>query len=308
MSSPLLLMVFEHQRSAQFVSNGLKCPGFDLLNQYIQKDSTNSGRSFFNFVESFIKSSVMDFEQLRKRRLFLSSNSVYKNLSYLEHTVEDMTDFLGGVGQILFIPFAAVAEKPGLDKIWAKYAEMPKKVFSARGIEVVSIHTLDKKQAIERAEAIFIGGGNSHHLLFWLKKFELIEPIRQRMNEGVAMMGSSAGTNVFCPTIRTTNDMPIVALPDLNSIGGIPFQINPHYLDPDPDSDHRGETREQRINEFLKVSGVSVLGMREGCWLRIENGEILLKGLSGARLFRASEEPLELLPEENGLNVNEFLL
>jgi dipeptidase E len=254
----------------------------------------------------------LNSELFRKRRLFLSSNSVYKDRGYLEHSLEDMIDFLGDVSQIIFIPFAGVAEKDLLDKEWADYTESPRKVFSAHGREVLSIHTFtqnaDKKEAVKQAEAIFIGGGNTHHLLFWLKKFELIEPIRERLDAGVPMMGSSAGTNVFCPTICTTNDMPIISNSNFDAIGGVPFQINPHYLDPNPDSDHRGETREQRINEFLKVSGATVLGLREGSWLRIENGEIILKGLSDARLFKLREEPIELSPGENGQNISKFLL
>lgn len=254
----------------------------------------------------------MNPETFKKRRLFLSSNSVYKDMGYLEHSAEEMLDFLGDVSQILFIPFAAVAEKENLDKVWAKYAESPRKVFSSHDINVISIHTFEntdrKKEAVRNAEAIFIGGGNTHHLLYYLKKFELVEVIQQRMNKGVPMMGSSAGTNIFCPTICTTNDMPIIANSDFDAIGGIPFQINPHYLDPDPNSDHRGETREERVNEFLKVSGATVLGLREGSWLRIENGEIVLNGLSGARLFKLGKEPLEIPIEKGGRNINEFLL
>ena len=254
----------------------------------------------------------MNIDLFEKRRLFLSSNSVYKDLAYLEHSVKEMVEFLAGISQVLFVPFARVAEEEVLDQAWAEYAEAPRRAFDQFGVDVVSVHTYDqpagKKDAIRNAEAMFIGGGNSHHLVYWLKKFELIESIRERMNAGVPMMGSSGGTNVFCPTICTTNDMPIVSLPNLDSIGGIPFQINPHYLDPDPDSDHRGETREQRIDEFLKVKSIPVLGMREGAWLRIENGEILLKGITGARLFRQNHDPVELLPGKNGKRLNEFLL
>lgn len=252
----------------------------------------------------------MNLENFRKGRLFLSSNSIYKDMNYLEHSVEEMVDFLGDVSEILFIPFAAVAEKGNLDKAWADYAEAPQKAFAPHGVEVVSIHTFEKtgekQTAIRDAEAVFIGGGNTHHLLFYLKKFELIKVIQERMNAGVPMMGSSAGTNVFCPTICTTNDMPIISNSNFDAIGGVPFQINPHYLDPDPNSDHRGETREVRINEFLKLTGKTVLGLREGSWLRIENGEILLQGLSDARLFRAGHDPLEIPIKENGRNINEL--
>ncbi len=246
---------------------------------------------------------------LGSRKLFLSSNSVYKNMNYLEHTVEKMIEFLGGVSRILFIPFASVAEKNLLDENWTKYNEAPRKAFAAYKIEVESIHTFsDKPKAVKDAEAIFIGGGNTHHLLFSLREFGLIEVIRNEMLAGKPMMGSSAGTNIFCPTICTTNDMPIIANPNFDAINAVPFQINPHYLDPDPNSDHRGETRQQRIEEFLKVKGVKVLGLREGAWLKIENGKILLDGLSGARLFVKNSEPEEFMPVTDGLDMTDILL
>ncbi len=246
---------------------------------------------------------------LSSRKLFLSSNSVYKNLNYLEHSAEDMVDFLGRISRIIFIPFAAVAENDLLEKKWNEYNEAPKKAFEKYNIEVESLHIFsDKSEAIKSAEAIFIGGGNTHHLLYWLRKFELIEVIRSEMPAGKPLMGSSAGTNIFCPTICTTNDMPIISNPTLDAINAIPFQINPHYLDPDLNSDHRGETRQQRIEEFLKVSNRKVLGLREGAWLRIENGRILLKGLSGARLFSKSNEPEEFSPTKEGFDLTDILL
>lgn len=246
---------------------------------------------------------------LSKRRLFLSSNSVYKDLKYLEHTVKEMVEFLGNVSKILFIPFAAVAEKENLEKAWENYNEAPKKAFAIHNIDVESIHTFDyKKEAVKSAQTIFIGGGNTHHLLYWLRQFDLIEIIRSEMLAGKPMMGSSAGTNIFCPTICTTNDMPIISNPTFDAINAIPFQINPHYLDPDPNSDHRGETRQQRIEEFLKVNNRKVLGLREGAWLQVENNKILLKGLTGARLFTQEKEPQEFMPTDEGLDMTNILL
>ncbi len=230
-------------------------------------------------------------------------------MNYLEHSAEDMVDFLGNISQILFIPFASVAENDSLDENWAEYNESPKKAFGKYNIEVESLHTFSNKpNTIKEAEAIFIGGGNTHHLLYWLRKFELIEVIHNEMLNGKPMMGSSAGTNIFCPTICTTNDMPIISNPTFDAINAVPFQINPHYLDPDSNSNHRGETRQQRIEEFLKVNDRKVLGLREGSWLRIENGKILLKGLSGVRLFTRSNKPEEFSPTEKGLDMTEILL
>lgn len=246
---------------------------------------------------------------LGARRLFLSSNSVYKNMNYLEHTVKEMVEFLGNVSKIIFIPFAGVAEKAKLDDWWKQYNEAPKKAFAPHNIEVKSLHTFNnKQQVIKDAEAIFIGGGNTHHLLYWLRKFDLIETIRNEMLKGKPMMGSSAGTNIFCPTICTTNDMPIISNPTFDAINAIPFQINPHYLDPDPNSEHRGETRQQRIEEYLKVNDRKVLGLREGAWLRVENNQILLKGLSGARFFTRENEPQEFMPTDKGLDLTDILL
>lgn len=242
-------------------------------------------------------------------RLFLSSNSVYKKMSYLEHTVGDMKDFLGDVSNVLFVPFAGVAGRERLKEKWDAYAESPRKAFARVGVGIGSVHTFeDKAAAVRGAEAVFIGGGNTHHLLYWLREFGLLEALRAEMLAGKPMMGSSAGTNIFCPSICTTNDMPIIENPSFEAIGGVPFQINPHYLDPDPDSDHRGETREERINEFLKVKGVPVLGLREGAWLRVEKGRILLKGLSGARLFKPGAEPREFEPTPDGLDLTRVLL
>ncbi len=172
---------------------------------------------------------------LGARKLFLSSNSVYKDLGYLEHTVADMVDFLGGVSRITFVPFAAVAERSKLDEAWNNYAKSPRRAFAPYNISVDSLHTFsDKLAAVKESEAIFIGGGNTHHLLYWLREFDATKPIHDAMLEGKPMLGSSAGTNIFCPTICTTNDMPIISNPNFNAINAIPFQINPHYLDPDP--------------------------------------------------------------------------
>ena len=246
---------------------------------------------------------------LGKRRLFLSSNSVYKDLNYLDHTVSEMVEFLESVPKIVFIPFAAVAEKENLDDRWNKYNEAPKKAFAPHNIEVESLHTFtNKQQAIKDAEAIFIGGGNTHHLLYWLREFDLVETIHSEMLLGKPMMGSSAGTNIFCPTICTTNDMPIISNPTFDAINAIPFQINPHYLDPDPNSEHRGETRQMRIEEYLKVNNRKVLGLREGAWLQVENERILLRGLTGARYFTTNDEPQEFMPTNEGFDMTAILL
>jgi dipeptidase E len=129
-----------------------------------------------------------------------------------------------------------------------------------------------------------------------LYEFDLIDVIRERVDAGMPYIGSSAGSNMACPTIRTTNDMPIVQPPSFNALGLVTFQINAHYLDPDPNSKHMGETREERINQFHEENEMPVVGLREGAMLRIENGETILRGSTGARIFRRGLEPIEILP------------
>ena len=143
---------------------------------------------------------------------------------------------------------------------------------------------------------MFIGGGNTFRLLKALYDFDLLGPIRERVQNGMPYIGSSAGSNVAAPTIRTTNDMPIVEPPSFDALGLVSFQINPHYIDPDPNSKHMGETREERIVQFLEENDTPVVGLREGAMLRIEHGETILRGSTGARIFRKGFDQLETLP------------
>jgi dipeptidase E len=168
-----------------------------------------------------------------------------------------------------------------------------------------SIHTAaDPLQAVERAEAIFVGGGNTFRLLKGLYDNDLLEVIRTRVHQGMPYIGSSAGSNVAGPTIRTTNDMPIVEPPSLKALGLVSFQINPHYLDPDPNSTHMGETREERLRQFLEENETPVVALREGCMLWVEDTRIELRGITNARIFRRGMEPFEIKP---GARVDEVL-
>jgi dipeptidase E len=141
---------------------------------------------------------------------------------------------------------------------------------------------------------VFVGGGNTFRLLKWLQDEGLLGPIRDRVAMGMPYVGSSAGTNVAAPSIRTTNDMPIVQTANLLSLGLVPYQINPHYLDPDPTSTHKGETREERLLQYLEESAVPAVGLREPAWLRVENGVSRLFGEKGARVFRQGVVPFEV--------------
>jgi len=225
----------------------------------------------------------------KTRRLLLISNSTLHGSGYLDHAESEIRDFLGGLKHVLFVPFAL------LDR--DKYTATAQARFQKMGYELTSIHTAaNPGQAVKETDAMFIGGGNTFRLLKALYEFDLLDVIRDRVDAGMPYIGSSAGSNMACPTIRTTNDMPIVQPPSFNALGLVPFQINPHYLDPDPNSKHMGETREERIIQFLEENVTPVVGLREGAMLRIENGDTMLRGSTGARIFRRGFEPLEVLP------------
>ncbi|CAN5268366.1 dipeptidase PepE [soil metagenome] len=220
-------------------------------------------------------------------RLLLLSTSTVFGSGYLEYAEAEMRSFLGGHSTVLFVPFALHDHDA--------YAAKVRTAFERMGYKLDSLHeATDQPQAIEAAEALFIGGGNTFRLLKSLHDHDLLGAIRQRVAAGMPYLGSSAGSNVAAPTIRTTNDMPIVEPPSFEALGLLPFQINPHYLDPEPGSRHMGETREERIVQFLEENATAVLGLREGAILRVEGSSGRLLGPAGARLFQRGQEPLEL--------------
>lgn len=219
--------------------------------------------------------------------LLLLSNSRKHGQGFLEHVLDEVTGFVDPGNRLLFVPYAA--------KDHEAYTSVVASALAPRGVEVVGVHTGDPLSLAERADVIFVGGGNSFRLLKTLQRTGLVRVIRERvLAGGLRYMGSSAGTNMACPTLRTTNDMPIVQPDSFEAIGLVPFQINPHYLDPDPGSTHMGETREQRLTEFLEENDVPVLGLREGSWLRVSDGSARLGGAKEARLFGRGAEPQEL--------------
>ena len=220
------------------------------------------------------------------KRILLISNSTLYGGNYLDHAESEIRDFLGNVKQVLFVPYAVYDRD--------EYADMARERYARMGYEVTSVHTAtDPLEAVDKTEAVFIGGGNTFRLLNALYQANLLEPIRNRVQNGMPYIGSSAGSNVAGPTIKTTNDMPIIQPPSFDSLGLVSFQISPHYLDPDPNSTHMGETQEDRIVEFLEENDTPVAGIREGAMIRIENGVTLLKGSRGARIFRRGMEPVE---------------
>src|SRR5947209_4263472 len=219
-------------------------------------------------------------------RILLISNSTIHGRGYLDHAEEEIGKFLGHAKTVLFFPFALHDRDGYAAKASARFAEM--------GYTMTSAHSVrDRFQAIADIEAIFIGGGNTFRLLKALQDLELVEPIRRRVRQGAPYIGSSAGANVAGPTIKTTKDMPIVQPRSFDSLGLVPFQISPHFQDPDPNSTHMGETQEERILQFLEENETPVLGMREGAWVRAEEGRVVLGGNRGARIFRRGESPVE---------------
>ena len=219
-------------------------------------------------------------------RILLISNSTIHGRGYLDHAEAEIRDFLGAAKKVLFFPFA-LHDRDG-------YAAKARSRFAEMGYEMTSAHTAsDPETAVTGADAIFIGGGNTFRLVKALQDLRFIDPIRRRVREGAPYIGSSAGSNVAGPTIKTTKDMPIVQPRSFDSLGLVPFQISPHFQDPDPNSTHMGETQEERILQFLEENETPVLGMREGAWVRAENGRVTLGGSRGARLFRRGEAPVE---------------
>ncbi len=226
------------------------------------------------------------------KRLLLLSNSTNHGAEYLDHAIGDVLAILGPVRRLLFVPFALKDRAGYVAKVTGRLAR-----------EGVAVDGLDDgpqaTRMVEHAEAIFVGGGNTFRLLDRLQRNGLLDPIRKRVLGGVPYLGASAGTNIAAPTIRTTNDMPIVEPASFDALGFVPFQINPHYIDPDPGSTHMGETREDRIREFLEENEMPVVGLREGSWIRVDGAVAALAGPKTARVFRRGREPVEAMPGSN---------
>ncbi|WP_166344821.1 dipeptidase PepE [Phytoactinopolyspora limicola] len=219
--------------------------------------------------------------------LLLLSNSTAPGRRYLEHAHDVLAETLNGVSTVTFVPFA-LADHDG-------YTEMFSSALKPLGMDVVGAHTADPAALVAEAEAVFVGGGNTFRLVSALHRHGLITRIRDRVDRGMPYVGSSAGTNIAAPTLRTTNDMPIVQPPNFDTLGLVPFQINPHYVDPVPGDTHMGETREGRLIEFLEENDVPVVALREGTWLRRGGGTLTLAGgESGGRLFERGVNPAEI--------------
>ncbi|OIQ38275.1 MAG: dipeptidase E [Bacteroidetes bacterium MedPE-SWsnd-G1] len=224
------------------------------------------------------------------KRLLIASTSTVHGKAYLEYILPELELFFKGVNEIVFIPFA----RPG-GMTYDEYTERASLGFKKLNIRVKGIHEYDNQiEAVKNAKGIFTGGGNTFELVKQLYDQKLIEPIKTAVNKGIPYFGTSAGSNVTGLTMKTTNDMPIVYPPSFDTFGFINFNINPHYLDPIEGSTHMGESRETRIQEFHKFNSTPVLGLREGGWLEVVNGKVVLRGALQARLFLKDKTPIEL--------------
>ncbi|RTY95541.1 dipeptidase PepE [Flavobacterium sp. GSN2] len=224
------------------------------------------------------------------KNILIASTSTLANENYLDYLLPELQVHFQNCNTILFIPYA----RPG-GISHKEYTAMVRLAFAKINKEIIGIHEFENTTlAVKKAEGIFTGGGNTFVLVSQLYKNNLMETLTDVVKNGTPYFGTSAGSNICGLTMQTTNDMPIVYPPSFQTLGLVPFNLNPHYLDPDTTSTHMGETRETRIKEYHAFNTVPVLGLREGSWLDIKGDSITLKGNMTARLFRQNQSPEEL--------------
>jgi dipeptidase E len=226
------------------------------------------------------------------KNILLASTSAMFGEDYLAYLKPSIANLFSGVDEIIFIPFA----RPG----GISHDDYTKKVagaFSVWNIRVTGLHTFeDSAAAVRKAKGFFTGGGNTFLLVKTLHELDLMNVLKETVEKGAPYLGTSAGSNIGGLTMHTTNDMPIVLPPSLNAMGLVPFNLNPHYLDPNPDSKHNGETRETRINEFHTQHAIPVIGLREGSWIRVQGETVTTEGLFSSRIFEQGKNAYEVAP------------
>jgi dipeptidase E len=237
------------------------------------------------------------------KKMLLLSNSTMAGAPYLGWCKEKIVSFYkqNNISKVLFVPYAGVnLMSESLEKSYDAYIARVAGVFAEYGIEFTSVHTeADPVAALQKAEAISVGGGNTFYLIYMLHKTGLMHAMREKVNAGTPFCGWSAGSNVACPGLFTTNDMPIVEPASFDCLGVLPFQINPHYLDANPEG-HGGETRQQRIEEFLAVNRTTVVaGLREGTYFELDENGISLGGNKPMIVFRYGKPTEEFNPGQD---------
>lgn len=234
------------------------------------------------------------------KNIILASTSTLHGQEYLEYLLPEIASLFEGKQEVVFIPFA----RPGGITHY-NYTKRVQKVFETIKIKIKGLHEFpDPVQALQEAEGIFTGGGNTFLLVEKLYRNKIISTLEKTIKKGIPYLGTSAGTNIAGLTMQTTNDMPIIYPPSFKTLGIVPFNINPHYLDPDINSTHKGETRETRIREFHTINTHPVVGLREGSWLEIKGDKISLKGTLTARIFKADKLPYEIEPNSSLADLN----
>lgn len=234
------------------------------------------------------------------KNLIIASTSTVFGLGYLEYLLPTLKEHFKNADTILFVPYAR-PDGISHDDYTAKVAE----AFAKIDKRVVGLHTFENPvEAIAKAQGVFVGGGNTFLLVKQLYWHKVLLPLKEVLQNGTPYLGCSAGSNITGLTMETTNDMPIVYPPSFQTLAMVPFNINPHYLDPVEGSTHMGETRETRINEFHSFNTQPVLGLREGSWLEVRGSKITLRGELTARLFRQNQQPIELEPNSDLSNLS----
>lgn len=234
------------------------------------------------------------------KNAILASTSTLHNQEYLSYLLPEIKTLFKNCAEIIFIPFA----RPG-GITHEAYTAAVENAFETIAVKVKGLHEFeDKEQALKEAQGIFTGGGNTFLLVDKLHRMNLMLTLRERILAGTPYLGTSAGTNIAGLTMQTTNDMPIIYPPSFKTLGIVPFNLNPHYLDPDPNSKHKGETRETRIKEFHTINTQPVVGLREGSWLEVKDNDIILRGTLSARIFIVNKEPEEV---EANTNLSEII-
>lgn len=252
----------------------------------------NKLSNIYSFSEVTNSFSIFTFniKHITMKNMLVASTSTIHGGSYLEYILPTLKEHFKDVKEVVFIPYARPS---GISH--DVYTEKAQEAFSKIGIQLKGLHTFNNPQkALQEAEGIFTGGGNTFLLVKMLYEQEVLQALRDAINSGTPYLGTSAGSNICGQTMRTTNDMPIVYPPSFDTIGALPFNINPHYLDPDINSTHMGETRETRINEFHSQNATPVVGLREGSWLEVKGNTIMLRGELDARIFEQNKDAEEV--------------